>query len=79
MHLSKKCLHMGKKSMSVSDFPFENFDYKYLAANMKYHKLDGKAIRDMSQEEINRLIEAIWYSFPEVDRELCAACRPGKV
>lgn len=65
--------------MSLSSFPFENFDYKYLAANMKYHKLDGKAIKDMSQEEINRLIEAIWYSFPEVDREICAARRPKRI
>lgn len=60
-------------------FPFEDFDYRYLAANMKYHKLDGKAIRDMDQEEINKLIAAMWWSFPSVTRELCSKDRPQRV
>lgn len=63
---------MGSGVTSASDFPFDKFDYRYLSANLKYNKLEGKAIQFMTKEEINVLIKAVWYSFPEVTREICA-------
>ena len=65
---------MSKRSSPVASsptFPFDKFDYKYLAANLKYHRLEGKSIQFMNKEEIDTLVEAVWYSFPEVTRELC--------